>query len=247
MNGGLGRIVEGMRRRLGLVVVALISGACGGDPDLEEPADVPRPKVRHCLPPEGFDGTPSDVQEIVDLINALPKPVTIPCLLETFDRPLELNATSNTFSAQPAFGPNNPRIFIFRDALLVSVVTKGDGRPLLELGWMRSDTRTVKAEIAFPVAEELSPAAPYDRLTEEGLNTDGTKCGFCHLGESLDPEIDVTAAYVSDLVRPPNNSVVDLDYLLWAYEGCDPEMEPDRCAMFDSIFAHGEVAYRPLP
>jgi len=235
-----------MRLRLAAVMLALLCGACGGDGADDPENEPPRQKTRTCLPPEGFDGTPSDIQAMIDLINALPKPVTIPCLLETFDRPLELNATSNNFSAQPAFGPNNPRIFIYREDLLVAVVTKGEGRPLVELGLMRSETRTVKAEIAFPVTEELSPAAPFERLVQDG-NTDGTKCGFCHLGESLDPEIDFTDAYVSDLQNPPPNSVVDMDYLMWAYEGCDPELEPDRCAMFDSIFAFGDVMYRPLP
>lgn len=236
-----------MRGRLGLLLMALIAGACGGDPEGAEPSKMPRPKVRTCLPPEGFDGMPSTVEELVDLINALPRPVTVPCLLETFDRPLELNATSNTFSAQPAFGPNNPRIFIFREELIVAVVTKGEARPLVELGEMRSPTRSVKSEIEFPVTEELSHAAPYDRLTEEQPDLDGTKCGFCHIGESLDTEIDITDAYVSSIVRPPPSTVVDLDYLMWSYEGCDPDTEPDRCAMFDSIFAHGEVVYRPLP
>ena len=236
-----------MRACLGLLLLVLMAGvavACGGEAG--EPEDVPRPKVRTCLPPEGTDGTPSTIEEMVNLINALPKPVTVPCLLETFDRPLELNATSNTFSAQPAFGPNNPRIFIFREELIVAVVTKGEARPLVELGLMRSETRTLKAEIAFPVTEDLSQTEPYDRLTEDGMATNGTKCGFCHIGESLDAEIDITDAYVSDVVKPPKNSVVDLDYLLWSYEGCDSEQEPDRCAMFDSIFAHGEVVYRPL-
>ncbi|MEQ9319863.1 MAG: hypothetical protein RIF41_11940 [Polyangiaceae bacterium] len=236
-----------MHGRPGLLLFALISAACGGDPEGGEPLDVPRPKVRTCLPPEGFDGTPSTTQELVELINALPRPVTVPCLLETFDRPLELSATSNTFSLQPAFGPNNPRLFIFREELIVSVVTKGEGRPLVELGEMRSETRTVKAEIEFPVTEELSPAAPYDRIREEQPELNGTKCGFCHIGESLDDEIDITEAYVSDLVSPPPSTLVDLDYLLWAYEECDPAQEPDRCAMFDSIFAHGEVQHRPLP
>lgn len=242
-----GRIVDPMRFGVASLAMALLSAGCGAEGgELDEPE--PRPKVRACLPPEGFDGMPSTIEEVVELINALPKPVTVPCLLSSFDRPLEVNATSNTFSAQPAFGPNNPRIFIYREDLLISVVTKGEGRPLVEFGLMRSPTKSLKGELAFPIEEEITPAAPYERITAEAvIGNSGSKCGFCHLNESLDPDIDFADGYVSDLISPPPSTVVDLDYLLWAYDNCNPETEADRCAMFDSIFAFGDVTYRPLP
>ena len=205
-------------------------------------------RPRTCYPPEGFDGHPTDVEQVVAMLNAMPKPVTVPCFLDALQRPFELNATSNTFSAQPAFGPNNPRIFIFRDKLAIAVVTKGDGRPLVELGLERAHGRSLKAEIEFPVEAELPLEQPYLHLTEdETVSGEGTTCGFCHLGESRDPSIDFAPAYVSSMIPPAPNDRVDLDYLLWAWENCDPDAEPDRCAMFDAIFAQGEVSERPFP
>jgi hypothetical protein len=194
-------------------------------------------RPRECIPGEGVTGHPQTIEETVALINSFPKPVTLPCLLESLDRPIELSATANTFSAQPAYGPNNPRIFILRGDLVLSVVTKGEGRELLEFGLQRSPSRSLKAEVHFPVQEQLDPAAPYSRVQDES----GTSCGFCHFNETRDDTIPFAAAYESEVIAPKGLDLVDLDYLQWAFEECDPEAEPDRCAMFDSIFAHGEV------
>jgi hypothetical protein len=235
------------RARFGIALFAAgLLAACGDSEPAEETP--PGPAPRSCFPPDGFDGTPGDVEEMVDLINALgpstSEPVTIPCILEVFDRPLELNATANIFSAQPAFGPNNPRIFIFREELVVSVVPKGDGRPLMEFGVFRTPTRSVKAEIAFPVTQPIDFAAPYQRLRVDDPTATGTKCAFCHFSETLDPSIDFAEAYISDVVFPHKQDAVDLDYLTWAFDTCDRELEPDRCSMLDGIFAQGDVVWR---
>ncbi len=215
--------------------LALVLVACGGE---DGSSDAPRPKKpRTCLPPDGTSGFPRSVEETVALINAFPKPVSIPCVLESLDRPLALSATWNNVSAQPAYGANNPRIFIFRDDLFLSVVTKGDGRPLLEMGVRRSASSSLKAELHFPIEEHVEPAAPYERIRHES----GTVCGFCHLDEVVDDAIEFAEAFRSQLIPPANNKLVELDYLTWAFETCDPALDPDRCAMFDSIFAHGEV------
>lgn len=216
--------------------VALLSIACGGGDDVfDDGMRATKPRV--CLPGDGVTGSPQTVEETVALINSFPKPVSLPCVLESLDRPIALTATSNSVSAQPAYGPNNPRIFIFRGDLSLSIVTKGDGRELLEFGLRRDEQHSLKAEIHFPVTENIEPATPYERVLYES----GTTCGFCHLDEIRDPVIDFTAAFQSQLIHPANNKLVDLDYLMWAYAACDPELEPDRCDMFDSIFAHGEV------
>lgn len=221
-------------RRLAYALCVL-SVACGGDEVFDDGTGAKKPRT--CLPGDGVTGFPQTVEEAVALINSFPKPVSLPCVLESLDRPIDLTATSNSVSAQPAFGPNNPRIFIFRGDLSLSVVTKGDGRELLEFGLARGEEHTLKAEIHFPVTEDIEPAVPYERVIYQS----GTTCGFCHLDETRDPTIDFTAAFQSQLIRPASNKLVDLDYLMWSYSACDPELEPDRCAMFDSIFAHGEV------
>ncbi len=221
--------------RIPFLPVLLVCVACGGGE--EETDDVRTKPVRTCIPPDGVSGRPTDVEETVALIIALDKPVTLPCLLESLDRPFELLATSNIVSAQPAFGPNNPRLFLILDDLFLSVVPKGKGRELLEFGVRRSATTSVKAEIHFPVTADVAPEDPYDRL----LYGSGTPCGFCHTGERPDEEIAFTQAFVSRIVDPPENTVIDREYLDWVWEDCDLSLEPDRCAMFDSIFAHGEV------
>jgi len=223
---------------LSLLAVA----ACGDAEETDPPGrDVP---PQTCFAPVELGGSPQSIEDVVALINALPKPLDLPCLLQTLDRPLELNATSNVVSAQPAYGPNNPRIFIVKNNLVLSVVPKGDGRPLLEMSVMRSPNTSVKAEIEFPVTDTLPPSAPYDRVVFEGGSVPGTTCGFCHLGEGRDPLIDFADAFESQIIELDFATMVELDYLKWAYSECDRDLEPDRCAMFDAIFGYGEVTYR---
>ena len=216
-------------------VIALVLAATGcsaADPPAEE-----RTFTRTCLPDSTVTGNPQNIEEMVALINSFPKPVSLPCVLESLDRPITLTASANTFSAQPAYGPNNPRIFIERGDLTLAVVTKGEGRALLEFGHNQTETRSLKAELHFPIETEVAPDAPYTRV----LDDRGTSCAFCHFNETLDTNIDFAEAYVSEIIELLPFDVVELDYLVWSFENCDRELEPDRCAMFDSIFAHGEV------
>ena len=218
-----------------LVAALLLVGCGGGEP---EPVDTGRPKKpRVCVPPDGVSGSPQSMEQAVDLINALPMPVTLPCLLESLDRPFGLLATSHIVSAQPAHGPNNPRMFLILGDLWLSVVPKGESRELLEFGERRSDYTSTKGELLFPVTDPIDRAAPFEKI-DRG---DKSSCAFCHLGETVDTSVAFTRAYVSQIVNPPVHTIVDREYLDWAWEDCDPEQEPDRCDMFDSIFANGEV------
>ena len=164
----------------------------------------------------------------------------MPCLLQSLDRPLVFEATSNTFSLQPGYGPNNPRIFILKGDLRLSVVPKGEGRPLLELSEQTEPGRSIKGELLFPIEGPLDHALPFDRI----LADSGTKCAFCHFGEERVDAIDWATAYASNIVEISGSQRVHLDYLTWVHEECDREREPDRCAMLDGVFGYGEVIER---
>src|SRR5690348_2790353 len=73
--------------------IALLAGlatACG--PASEEsgsPASVPNPQpssAPRCQAPPGVSAKPHSTDEAVQLLNALPKPTTVPCFLESLER-----------------------------------------------------------------------------------------------------------------------------------------------------------------
>lgn len=190
-----------------------------------------------CTLPEGMSGRPTTIEDTVDLINALDKPLTLPCLLQSLERPFGVIATSNTGSAQPPEGADSPRVFLVFGDLWLSVAVQGEGRPLLEFGARRPGYRSLKGELRFPIDGELSKAAPYTRI-DEGT---GTKCKQCHVSEVRDETIDFARAYMSVIVDPPPDHTLDLAHLEQTWMACDETVEPDRCAMFESILGHGEL------
>lgn len=225
----------------GALVACALAGACaddgGGDPGI----DGPPTERATCVAPEGHDGSPETFEELVALIDALPRPVTLPCLLEVLERPLLVEATANTFSAQPADGPENPRIFIFRGEMVLSVVPDGGARHLLEMSLRRSPTRSVKGEILFPIEGAIEAADPYRRILYGG--EERTKCFACHADEAPDPSVTHAPAFLSDIVAPHQLDRVDVAGIEAEHRACDPAEEPDRCAMLEALFGHGEVRH----
>ena len=136
-----------------LSLTAALAGGCGS-----ESSDEPR----RCLPPSGRSGSPTSIAQTVELINALPHPVSLNCLLESLDRPLSIEATRSVISLQPAAGRRSPRLLLlFGTALSVSVVPERTGSALLEFGVFVEPAVTVKGELKFPVTEALEAAVPY--------------------------------------------------------------------------------------
>ena len=170
--------------------------------------------------------------DVVELLNALPRPVTLPCFLETLDRPLAISATDSVFSLQPAEGARSPRIFVHLDALTLSVVPEGTGAPLLELAERRSPTTSLKAELAFPITAPLSASSPYERLRfDDSL----TNCGVCHQGERPAQDVALPLAMISQALRPREDQRVPLARLQAEARGCDADQEPERCALLDAL------------
>jgi hypothetical protein len=202
------------------------------------------PALEPCVAPPGVDNAPQSVLEAVALVNALPRPVTVACFLEALARPLSLHASQSVFSAQPAVGARSPRLFLFYDPLIMSVVPDGAGSHLVEFGEQKEGQRSLKAEIAFPVLEALPEAAAFERLMfSEAL----TNCAFCHASEQPSTEVTFTPAFVSEALKPLQSERVSLDALRFEQQNCDAKAEPNRCAILAGIFEHGEVVDREFP
>ncbi len=210
-------------------------GASGGPLEWDVPRD--------CPPPPSVTAAPQSIEEVVDLVNALPKPTSLSCYLQALPRPLELYATTSAFSAQPAGGQGDPRIFAFSGPLVQSVVPSGQGAPLLELSLLTSETRSIKAEIVFPVEVELAPTDPYDHIRSGS----GTGCAVCHLEEYPSAQVTSTVAYESEALQPRPELGVSLSLVRQYARDCDPEETPERCGILTGLFAHGDTSPGEFP
>lgn len=217
-----------------MVLPALLVGCT--DPSQSDPP------VRRCVAPEGL-GSPGNIAQAVELLDALPDPVDLPCVLESLDRPLAVELTSSPFSAQPAMGIRSPRIFLFEAGLVLSVAIDGNGAGVLEFAESVDAQHSIKAELVLPIERPLIAAAPYIRVQ----NDSGTICGFCHVNEKVHRAIDDTFAFSSQALRPRDQDVVDLDLLREEHRRCDAEAEPERCAALVSLFEFGRVQHRTFP
>lgn len=226
---------------MGFVVAC---GAPPSEPDSRPPPSQPSGPAR-CAAPEGVNNNPSTIAGAVDLINALldkqEGDLSLPCFLEALERPLRLNGSTSRVSAQPAVGPENPRLFLLTQDMWLSVVPDGSGLPFLELGQLTAPDRSIKAEIEFPVHEPLTPASPFERLPFGVVTT----CGLCHADER--PVLGIPNAVESKALRPMPRTIVSIDDIRKQHSTCDEGATPDRCALYNAIFRHGEVTEELFP
>jgi hypothetical protein len=225
-----------------------VSASCAQSPEPEQP-DVPAAGAASVQedPCEraALGAVPRRVTDVVDHLNALPKPVSLPCLLTSLPRPLSLHATRSVLSAQPAVGLRSPRVFVLYDELIMSVALDGMGKDLLEFGERRPDARSLKAEIEFPVAAPLKHAAPFERIV---FKEEQSSCAFCHAAESRDESIDFATAFVSVAYRPTERqSHITVAEMAAELARCDREAEPQRCEMLESLFARGMPIEQAFP
>lgn len=229
---------------VGICFLVASALGCSAQPEVEPSEPAGRTPTPGCRAPAGVSNAPRTIAETVTLINALPKPLGLPCFLESLARPLQINASISLFSAQPSYGPRSPRIFLFQDATVMSIVPQGEGQPLLEFGEQRPDFRSLKAEIKFPVVTQLGPSAPFDTLL---FNPQITTCGVCHAAEQQEAEISGMRTFVSQSLRPRPADQVSALSLSRELEICDWKLEPQRCAMLDGLMGWGEVTDRSFP
>jgi hypothetical protein len=241
-----------LQPRLSPLVLALLLFGCGAaadpgaDADVRDAAVPEAPAVPRCRPPAGVSGSPRTIDQVVALVNALPAPVTLPCLIESLDRPLQAFATHSVISLQPAAGIRSPRIFLIVGELVMSLVPDGMGSHTLEFGQFVDATRTIKGEIGFPVEGTLDRAAPYDRILNIN-GTRGTSCRFCHPDEEQATSIDYARAFISGAFRPNWRTRVEIPTVREERARCDAAVEPGRCAILGALFDHGPVEQRELP
>lgn len=194
--------------------------------------------ARRCSAPEGTSNAPTDIPELLALLNALPKPTTLECFLESLARPLEIYPTRSELSAQPASGARSPRTFIVYGDLVMSVVPDGELEALLEVGYRSAPGRSIKGELAFP----LRGAVTARQLAERVRIGDATLCGGCHIAEErIDAPSFPDGAFESEVIVPHRAYDVQLGALAAEAAGCDATLEPARCRVLRAIFDHGEV------
>lgn len=186
---------------------------------------------------------PRSVGEAVEAINAMPQPVTLDCFLESLERPLSLDATASARSVQPAVGARSPRVFLLSGDLVMSVATAGNGIDLLEFGEFVEPTRSVKAEVHFPVEETLAATAPFTRVGDER----GTACRFCHADETRIQAPYNGFAFASGALAPSGADRVSVAELRGQSESCDASAEQVRCARLQALFGHGPVVSGAFP
>ncbi|MGE3385196.1 MAG: hypothetical protein AB7K41_00550 [Bdellovibrionales bacterium] len=187
--------------------------------------------------------SPLTIEDVVNLINRLPKPLSLHCFLSKLTRPLGLAATNARLSAQPAVDDRNPRIFILNGSLVLSVVPIGRDRNFLELSLIKGSESSVKAEILFPITGPISLSLPYERVRY--LN--GTTCSTCHSNEIKDYSISFTDAFISRAYKPKAESRISLDFLYREFQLCNARTQPERCSMLKGLFGYGPVRNQEFP
>jgi hypothetical protein len=232
----------------GCLVIACSEGsedaasvAGGSAPGVDGPGGAGELAAELCAPAPGTTGSPSSIAETVDLVNGLSKPVSLACFLEALDPPLRLVATQSVFSAQPAMGRRSPRIFLFMEGIIHSIVPEGNARNLLEMGEATSAGWSIKAELEFPITQSITLATAFERLPLDDITT----CGVCHDGRV--PALGIEGAFESEVLRPVDRELVPLAELEDEARRCDVELEPERCAMLGALFRDGEVIAGEFP
>ncbi len=216
----------------------------GGSGSVVAPPKNPLGRPR-CQAPAGVSASPRDSQEAVALLNALPKPTSVACFVESLARPLAIQATNSIFSAQPALSNASPRVFIKLSQGWISMVVDGDSSYLLEFGDIMPDDplRSLKGELQLPLEAAVTPSAPYDRVM---FNDTNTSCGFCHYDERRAENLPFPTAFASIAFRPRPDSLVSVDSLRTEHQICDWQKQPYRCDMLSAIFGGGEVLELPF-
>ena len=184
--------------------------------------------------------------EVVELLDALPKPTTVECFVESLDRPLKVIGSTSTLSAQPA-NQGSPRLFGIFGPLLVSWVPAGPGSRVLEFSEERGAILSVKAELHMPIEDKIE-YADFEHILLEG---GGTACGACHLLEEPVDDIPLGPFFASEALRPGTPDTVRVQTVRDLHNHCDLDFDARRCSILAATFEHGEVVDsdfpRPLP
>ena len=202
-------------------------------------------ETRRCVPGPNASGAPRNIEQVVDLINSLPKPVSVACFVESLDAPLKVYASKSVASLQLSTGPDDPRWFIFNLPLIISVTSDGPGADLLEMGVLQpGNRRTLLGELRMPIETTIKHALPYERISQDV----GTTCGFfCHQNEQRDPSIHFAEAFVSKSIRAAADSEVTLDSLRGTLSRCKSPNASLRCELLHALLMTGRAQREDFP
>ncbi|HVY39154.1 MAG TPA: hypothetical protein VHM31_14515 [Polyangia bacterium] len=234
-------------------LLLILVSACGAAPQERSGPDAGTPAADAAAPPPDASSgcpaaptaalaSPATVADAVALANALlarRSPLSLDCFLSALQRPLTVLGVISTFSLQPSVGgAMNPRIFIFSGNLVMSVVPAGEGSPFVELAEYTSPIRSIKGQLAFPVTAPIPLADAYDSIRDGDA---ATTCGVCHRYEEPAPQVTAAAAFESGVLAPVPTDVVPLQRMQDDLSTCDPQSEPERCAILNALFSRGPV------
>jgi hypothetical protein len=194
-----------------------------------------------CTAPSGVSSTPGTVEDVVRLVNSLPKPVTIPCFVQSLGRPLKIFASQSAASAQPAPNAENPRMFIFSNQLILTIVPAGPGKLLLEMGQLISSSESIKGELLFPISSKIPLDAPFIRI-KSGAQT---SCASCHASEQ--PLSGSSVAFSSRAIKASDTSRIAVTNLKTLSDTCNASNDLYRCLILRSVFNYGDVVEHSFP
>lgn len=231
--------------RLTLIYIMGLLLSCGMPPPVTPPppADAGQwydDEFAQCVKVGG--AMPKTVDEVIARINLLPRPTSVACFTASLPRPFALAPTSSRFSAQPAGGPEDPRLFIITPDIFLSIVPDGPGKDLLEVGEMVAPNRSLKAEFKFPVTKTVTRDDGYQHLD---FAPSATSCGLCHGSEERHPAHPLARTSVS--FRPPARTLISVAKARGFAAACDPEKTRERCLNWVSVFNYGEVTEGTFP
>ncbi len=227
-----------------LSTLHLTTIACSVSSGNSSTSDTGSPFEAEILTPcETPDGAPSEInsfEDVANLINLLPKPVTLVCFLEAIPRPLEISATASQQSVQPANGRENPRIFLFSNSLVMAFATFGKDHDTnaLELSQMTGPV-SVKGEVSFPVMTDITATDIYQsiRLISGGP---GTRCAQCHGQENPAPSPFPANTFTTNIRKPPSGLDVSIEALNDELELCG-DSQDERCRRIRAALSHGDI------
>lgn len=191
--------------------------------------------------------SPSSITEVVELVNALPRPLNLPCFLSSLARPLNIYPTDSARSAQPARGDRSPRVFLMFSPLVLSVVVEGGASVFLEMSEFSSDQKSIKAEIKFPImSEQITLESVFTKVDIDGIKS---TCAGCHEGENkISHSLYPGPVYESFAIKPSENQKLNVNDFRSEFFLCDLQAQSDyRCDMIYSIFNYGEVQFQDFP
>ncbi|MEY4588066.1 MAG: hypothetical protein RL497_142 [Pseudomonadota bacterium] len=242
--------------KYGLVFLSLlVLAACNGSPqELVIEGFAPEQK-NTCTAPANQQL--SDIPSLVRWINTLPKPLSLSCFVASLPRPLYVYSAISGESAQTSLGDDKPRVFLFFGDLTLSVIPdeayathpsgeaiqNGDNKyNLLEISSNTQGIRSIKAEIKFPLAENLTPQAPYERIN---YGVSGTSCSLCHRYEQAIDEVNGVVRFASDRLKP--TASVSLEPMRKSRKACSSIKDTYYCAMLAGLLDHGELIWQEFP